>query len=105
MIICWVKKVDLGLILNFSQFYDPTLHYFMFQDFLLAPTLEEFAHIVHIPVRDQIPYILRRIWLMLIFVQREPTEVLLRSFFLRRPFCLLVVEVGMPFYVVFSLLI
>ncbi|XP_050909868.1 uncharacterized protein LOC127123709 [Lathyrus oleraceus] len=49
-------KIDSGLILTFAQFYDPTLHCFMFQYFLLAPTLEEFAHIVCIPVRDQIPY-------------------------------------------------
>lgn len=53
-----MTKVDTGLILTFSQFYDPTLHCFTFQDFLLALTLEEFAHIVHIPVRDQIPYMI-----------------------------------------------
>lgn len=52
-----VTKVNPGLILTFAQFYDPSLHCFMFQDFLLAPTLEEFAHIVHIPVRDQVPYV------------------------------------------------
>ncbi|XP_050889046.1 uncharacterized protein LOC127094230 [Lathyrus oleraceus] len=52
-----MTKEDLGLILTFSQFYDPMLHCFTFQDFLLTPTLEEFAHIVHIPIRDQVPYI------------------------------------------------
>lgn len=51
-----MTKVDPRLILTFSQFYDPMLHCFTFQDFLLAPTMEEFAHIVHIPIIDQIPY-------------------------------------------------
>lgn len=51
-----VTKVDPGFILTFALFYDPTMHYFTFQDFFLALTLEEFAHIVHILVRDQIPY-------------------------------------------------
>lgn len=51
-----MTKIGLGLILTFAQFYDPTLHCFMFQDFLLAPTLEEFAHIFRLLVRDQVPY-------------------------------------------------
>lgn len=49
-------KIDPGLILTFAQFYDPTLHCFTFQDFLLAPTLGEFAHIICIIARDQVPY-------------------------------------------------
>lgn len=49
-------KEDTWLILTFAQFYYPTLNYFIFQDFLLAPTLEEFSHILHLPVRDQVPY-------------------------------------------------
>lgn len=51
-----LTKVDPGLILSFAQFYDPMLHCFMFQDFLLAPILEEFSHIICIPVRDHVPY-------------------------------------------------
>lgn len=50
-------KEDTRLILTFAQFYDSTLHCFTFQDFLLAPTLEEFAYILHLPIRDQVPYI------------------------------------------------
>lgn len=46
-----MTKVDPRLILTFAQFYGPT-----FQDFLLAPTLKEFAHIVHGLVRDQVLY-------------------------------------------------
>lgn len=47
-----LTKEDARLILTFAQFYDPTLHCFTFQDFLLAPTLEEFASILHMSVRD-----------------------------------------------------
>lgn len=49
-------REDTRLILTFAQFYDPTLHCFTFQDFLLAPTLKEFAHLLHLPVKDQVPY-------------------------------------------------
>ncbi|XP_050892585.1 uncharacterized protein LOC127098119 [Lathyrus oleraceus] len=51
-----LTKEDTIMILTFAQFYDPTLNRFTFQDFLLAPTLEEFAHTLCIPVRDQVPY-------------------------------------------------
>lgn len=49
-------KEDTRLIFTFAQFYDPTLHCFTFHDFLLAPMLEEFAHLLHLPVRDQVTY-------------------------------------------------
>lgn len=52
-----LTKEDTGLILTFAQFYDPTLHCFIFQNFLLDPTLEEFAHILRILIKDQVPYI------------------------------------------------
>lgn len=45
-------KEDSGLMFTFTQFYDPTLHYFTFHDFLLAPTLEEFAHLLQLPVKN-----------------------------------------------------
>lgn len=51
-----LTNVDPGLILAFAQFYDPRLHSFMFQNFLLAYTLEDLPHIIHIPVRDQVSY-------------------------------------------------
>ncbi|XP_050875813.1 uncharacterized protein LOC127079479 [Lathyrus oleraceus] len=47
-----------GLIFTFAQFYDPTLHCFTFQDFLLAPTLDEFAHLLQLPVKNQAPYMI-----------------------------------------------
>lgn len=52
-------KEDSGLMFTFVQFYDPTLHYFTFQDFLLAPTLEEFAHLLQLPFKNQAPYMIK----------------------------------------------
>lgn len=52
-----LTKEYIDLILTFSQFYDLALHYFTFQDFLLAPTLEEFAYILPIPFKDQVTFI------------------------------------------------
>ncbi|XP_050919747.1 uncharacterized protein LOC127137319 [Lathyrus oleraceus] len=51
-------KEDPRLMFTFAQFYDPTLHCFTFQDFLLPPTLEEFAHLLQLPVKDQAPYMI-----------------------------------------------
>lgn len=51
-------KEDSGLMFTFAQFYDPTLQCFTFQDFLLAPTLEEFAHLLQLPVKNQAPYMI-----------------------------------------------
>lgn len=51
-------KEDLGLMFTFAQFCDPTLYYFTFQDFLLARTLEEIAHLLQLPVKDQAPYMI-----------------------------------------------
>lgn len=51
-------KEDSGLVFTFTQFYDPTIHYFTFLDFLLAPTLEEFSHLLQLPVKDQDPYMI-----------------------------------------------
>lgn len=47
-----LTKEDTDLILTFSQFYDPTLYCFTFQNFLLAPTLEKFPHFLCIPIKD-----------------------------------------------------
>ncbi|XP_058783707.1 uncharacterized protein LOC131658427 [Vicia villosa] len=49
-------KVDEALLNSMMQFYDPLLHYFTYRDFQLVPTLEEFSHIMDIPIPDQIPY-------------------------------------------------
>ncbi|XP_058784081.1 uncharacterized protein LOC131658848 [Vicia villosa] len=49
-------KVDEALLNSMMQFYDPRLHCFTYRDFQLVPTLEEFSHIMDIPIPDQIPY-------------------------------------------------
>lgn len=49
-------REDAWLVFTFAKFYDCTLHCFTFQDVLLAPTLEEFAYLLHLPVKDQVPY-------------------------------------------------
>ncbi|XP_050915720.1 uncharacterized protein LOC127130798 [Lathyrus oleraceus] len=39
------------------QFYDPPLRCFTFQDYKLAPTLEEYSHILGIRIKNQVPYV------------------------------------------------
>ena len=39
------------------QFYDPELHCFTFQDYQLAPTLEEYSILLSVPVRYQVPFL------------------------------------------------
>jgi hypothetical protein len=63
-------ELDYGLILNLlhvevdemalttlTQFYDPPLRCFTFQDFQLSPTLEEFAKILGCNLEDHGPYL------------------------------------------------
>ncbi|XP_050895252.1 uncharacterized protein LOC127101858 [Lathyrus oleraceus] len=38
------------------QFYDCTLRCFMFSDYLLAPTLEDYSSILDIPILHQVPF-------------------------------------------------
>jgi len=38
------------------QFFDPEHHCFTFPDYQLVPTMEEFADILGLPIRDQIPF-------------------------------------------------
>ncbi|KAI5431585.1 hypothetical protein KIW84_035681 [Lathyrus oleraceus] len=49
-------QVDEGLMGTLVQFYDPLYHCFTFPDFQLLPTLEEYAHLVGIPILDQVPF-------------------------------------------------
>ncbi|KAI5443423.1 hypothetical protein KIW84_012169 [Lathyrus oleraceus] len=49
-------QVDEGLMSTLAQFYDPLYHCFTFPDFQLLPTLEEYAHLVGIPILDQLPF-------------------------------------------------
>ncbi|KAI5417974.1 hypothetical protein KIW84_042560 [Lathyrus oleraceus] len=49
-------QVDEGLMGTLVQFYDPLYHCFSFLDFQLLPTLEEYAHLVGIPILDQLSF-------------------------------------------------
>ncbi|KAI5404340.1 hypothetical protein KIW84_051483 [Lathyrus oleraceus] len=49
-------QVDEGLMNTLAQFYDPLYHCFSFPDFQLLPTLEEYAHLVGIPILDQVSF-------------------------------------------------
>ncbi|WJX60679.1 hypothetical protein P8452_45859 [Trifolium repens] len=40
-----------------AQFYDPSMRCFLFQDFQLAPTLEEFERIIGIPPKGKGPFV------------------------------------------------
>jgi hypothetical protein len=49
-------KVDTRALVTFSQFYDPHLRCFTFQDFQLLPTIEEFENILGICQESQVCY-------------------------------------------------
>lgn len=52
--------VKVEAITALAQFHDPPLQCFLFQDFLLAPTLEEFELYVNIPQNRRGPYMWMR---------------------------------------------
>ena len=49
-------EVQVDAITALAQFYDQPLRCFTFQDFQLAPTLEEYEQILGLPIADQRPY-------------------------------------------------
>ncbi|MCI01983.1 hypothetical protein A2U01_0023015 [Trifolium medium] len=48
--------VQVEAVTSLAQFYDPPLRCFTFQDFQLAPTLEEFGQILNSPRKKLVPY-------------------------------------------------
>ncbi|XP_050909241.1 uncharacterized protein LOC127123017 [Lathyrus oleraceus] len=50
-------KVNITALHTLVQFYDPPLRCFTFQDYQLAPTLEEYSHIMGIEIKDQTPFV------------------------------------------------
>lgn len=50
-------EVNITVVHTLVQFYDPSLRCFTFQDYQLAPTLEEYSHILGIRIKNQVPYI------------------------------------------------
>ncbi|KAI5388954.1 hypothetical protein KIW84_074560 [Lathyrus oleraceus] len=51
-----LTDTDKGAIHTFLQFYDPGLRCFVFPDYLLGPLMEDYASILGIQIRDQIPF-------------------------------------------------
>ncbi|BAT73743.1 hypothetical protein VIGAN_01126700 [Vigna angularis var. angularis] len=49
-------EVSSPAITAFAQYYDSPLRCFTFQDFQLAPTIEEFEHILEMPLEGTTPY-------------------------------------------------
>jgi hypothetical protein len=47
---------DRSAIYTLLQFYDPGLRCFVFPDYLLGPLMEDYASILGIQIRDQIPF-------------------------------------------------
>ncbi|XP_050889682.1 uncharacterized protein LOC127094970 [Lathyrus oleraceus] len=50
-------EVNITVVHTLVQFYDPPLRCFTFQDYQLAPTLEEYSRILGIRTKNQVPYI------------------------------------------------
>ncbi|XP_050877468.1 uncharacterized protein LOC127081232 [Lathyrus oleraceus] len=50
-------EVNITVVHTLVQFYDPPLSCFTFQDYQLAPTLEEYSHILGIRIKNQVSYI------------------------------------------------
>ncbi|XP_050909143.1 uncharacterized protein LOC127122913 [Lathyrus oleraceus] len=50
-------EVNITVVHTRMQFYDPLLRCFTFQDYQLAPTFEEYSHILGIRIKNQVPYI------------------------------------------------
>ena len=50
-------RVDNKVVQTLLQFYDLELHCFTFQDYQLAPTLEEYAHLLHIKLTSHVPFV------------------------------------------------
>lgn len=49
-------EVQTKVFTNLSQVYDPSLRSFVFQDYQLTPTLEEFERILDLPLKGKSPY-------------------------------------------------
>lgn len=50
-------EVNTIVVHTLVQFYDPPLRCFMFQNYQLAPSLEENSHILGVEIQDQVPFV------------------------------------------------
>ncbi|XP_058759674.1 uncharacterized protein LOC131632985 [Vicia villosa] len=49
--------VETPALQTLMQFYDPEMRCFTFQDYQLAPTLEEYSIILNLKIKDEVPFI------------------------------------------------
>ncbi|XP_050877716.1 uncharacterized protein LOC127081508 [Lathyrus oleraceus] len=50
------KEAGPLVLLTLAQFYDSPMRCFTFQDFQIAPMLEEFKHLAGIPIKNKLPF-------------------------------------------------
>ncbi|AES96356.2 transmembrane protein, putative [Medicago truncatula] len=53
--VLWTN-IEKGCLETLVQFYDPAYHCFTFPDYQLMPTLEEYSHLIGLPVLDKVPF-------------------------------------------------
>lgn len=53
-------EVNATIVHTLMQFYDPPMRCFNFQDYQLAPTLEEYSHISGVGIKDQVPFVITK---------------------------------------------
>ncbi|XP_050896374.1 uncharacterized protein LOC127103136 [Lathyrus oleraceus] len=53
-------EVNTNVVHTLAQFNDPPLRCFNFQDYQLAPTLEEYSHILGIGIKNRVPHVFTR---------------------------------------------
>ena len=49
-------SVEKGILETLVQFYDPLYHCFIFPDYQLLPTLEEYSYLMDLPVLNKVPF-------------------------------------------------
>ena len=50
------SKIEEDMMEVLFQFFDPLHHCFTFPNYQLVPTMEEFSHILRIPILNQLPF-------------------------------------------------
>ena len=49
-------EIEISIVTALAQYYDSNMRCFTFQDFQLVPTLEEYEHIMDMPLSGGVPY-------------------------------------------------
>lgn len=50
-------KFNTMVVHTLVEFYDPSMRCFTFQNYQLAPTLEEYSHILGVGIKNQVPFV------------------------------------------------